>query len=98
VSLLHRGDGPPGGALRGDRAEQRQLIAQGTQVAERVPAVGEHHRQVAQHRARIMGRATLAGVGHRLAQRLCEAEPVGELNKERAAGVRHKAGGVRDDL
>jgi hypothetical protein len=49
--LLHH---PPGGRGRGDRTEQLRLVAQDCQVAQAVPTIGQHHRQVPQHRAHVM--------------------------------------------
>ncbi len=44
---------------RGDIAEQRLLIAESTKVAQAVPAVGEHHRQITNHAALIVPGASL---------------------------------------
>jgi hypothetical protein len=49
---------PPGGRGRGHRSEQLRLVPQGSQVAQAVAAVGQHHRQVAQH-----GRIRMAAGG-----------------------------------
>ena len=43
-------DHPPGGRGRGHRAEQLRLVAQHRQVAQAVAAIGQHHRQIPQHR------------------------------------------------
>jgi hypothetical protein len=44
-------DDPPGGRDRGHRAEQPGLIPKRGQVAQAIPTIGEHDRQVSQHLA-----------------------------------------------
>ncbi len=95
---VDRGDHTPGGRVRGDCAVQIDLIAQRPQVRQAVAAVGEHHRQVAQDPPGIVGRGGLSGRRHRRAEVVCQPEPVGQLDEQRAAGVRHHCGGVRHDL
>lgn len=52
---VHAVGGEQGGEL-GDVAAVAQLLAQHRQVADRLAAVGQQHRQVAQHPARVMRR------------------------------------------
>ena len=52
-------DHPVGGRIRGDLAEQGRLVAHRAEVAERIAAVGEHHRQVTDDAAGVVARASL---------------------------------------
>jgi hypothetical protein len=65
---------------RGDRAEQLGLVAQDCQVAQTVPTIGQHHRQVPQDRRGLGVPAGLATAGTP-AQFSEELEPVGQLGK-----------------
>jgi len=86
---------PPGGRGGGHRAEQLGLISQGGQVAEAVPAVGQHHRQIPQHR-----RVRMTAIAARLApaQRPGQPEPVGQLPQQRRAGMADHADPVGGDF
>jgi hypothetical protein len=85
---------PPGGRGRGHRSEQLRLVPQGSQVAQAVAAVGQHHRQVAQH-----GRIRMAaGGGSPPAQRLGQSDPVGQLPQQRRAGMPDHPGAVGGDF
>jgi hypothetical protein len=47
---------PPTGGVRGHRPEQGRLVGQDRDVADRLGAVGDRHRQIDQHPPRIMPR------------------------------------------
>jgi hypothetical protein len=83
-------DRPVGGRVGGDLAKERRLPADRAQVAERLAAVGEHHRQVAHNTAGVVARAPLAHPRKRTRQRPRQPSPVGHLAKQRAARMRHK--------
>ena len=53
-------DHPIGRRIRGDLAEERRLVAHRAEVCERIAAVGEHHRQVADDPARVVAARALA--------------------------------------
>jgi len=80
-------DDPPRGGVGGDRSEQRALVAQGAQVAQRVAAVGQHDRQIAHHPARVMPAAAPAQRGQPGRQRPREPQPIGALGQQRRPGV-----------
>jgi hypothetical protein len=61
--LLDRAEDPPGRRGRGHRPEHAGLVTQHRQVADRHSAVGKHHRQISQHPARRMRRASLPATG-----------------------------------
>jgi hypothetical protein len=87
---------PPGGRRGGDRAEQRRLVAQHRQVAQAVAAVGEHYRQVPQHR-RV--RVPVApAVRLTPAKRGGQPDAVGQLAQQRRAGVPDHAVPVGGDV
>jgi hypothetical protein len=86
---------PPGGRGGGHRAEQLRLVAESGQVRKAVPAVGQHHRQIPQHR-RIRMAATAAGLVP--AQRPGQPNPVGQLPQQRRAGMADHPGSVGSDF
>jgi hypothetical protein len=79
----------------GDRPEQRALVANRAQIREAVATVGEHHRQVAHHAARIVPAAPLADRRERSRQRISQPEPIGRLGQQRRTGVRDQSVSVR---
>ena len=78
---------PPGGRGGGDRAEQLGLVAQHGQIAQAVPAVGQHHHQVAQHAARLVAVPAGLPLAGPPAKRGGQPEPVGQLGQQRRPGV-----------
>jgi hypothetical protein len=88
-------DDPPGGRGGGHRPEQLRLVAQGGQVGKAVTAIGQHHRQVPQHR-RIRMAATATGLVP--AQRLGQPDPVGQLPQQRRADMTHHPSAVGGDF
>jgi hypothetical protein len=80
-------DHPPGGRGGGDRAEQLRLVAQHRQVAQGIAAVGQHDRQVPQHRARVVAVPRRVATACPPRQGGGQPEPVGQLDQERRAGV-----------
>jgi hypothetical protein len=78
-------------------AEQVGLVAQGSQVADGVAAVGEHDHQVAQHLATVVGAAANASVGP--ATKLsCQPQPVRQLAEQRGADMVTDPLAVGDDF
>jgi len=65
---------PPGGRGRGDLAEQLGLLPQGGQVAQAVATIGQHHRQIPQHR-RVQVAASAFSLAP--AKRPGQSQPVG---------------------
>ncbi len=96
--IIDRVDHPPRRRVRGDRPEQVGLIAKGPQIGQAVAAVREHHGQVANDPARIVGRGALAGRRHRRAEALGQPEPVGQLDQQRAPRMRDDSGVIRQHL
>lgn len=91
-------DHPVGGRIRGDRPEQRILVAQTNEIGKTLPAVGEHHRQVAHDAARIMPGVASAHRRKARWQRLRQAGSVGHLRQQSRPGVRDQALSVRSEL
>jgi hypothetical protein len=88
-------DHPKRRGVRGDRPEQRRLVADRAQVGQAVAAVGEHHRQITDHPARVMTGAALAQPGQLLGQLLGQPRAVGHPSQQAAARMRDQTGSVR---
>ncbi|GAA3728541.1 hypothetical protein GCM10022225_07350 [Plantactinospora mayteni] len=68
---------PPRGGVRGDRPEQARLLPQHRQIADGFTTVGQQHRQIDSHPARLMRRPT-----HPVQpQRLNETPASGSMSK-----------------
>jgi hypothetical protein len=79
---IHRLQDPPRGRRRGDRPEQGILVTQHRQVADRLTAISDGHRQVCPHSTRVMtGAGTLTGSGKGLAARLGQPRSSGEISQ-----------------
>ena len=84
--------------VRRHRPEQRLLLAHRPQVAQRVAAVGQHHRQIPDHAPRRVRRRALEQLPQRAIERARQPEPIGGLGDQPRAGVRHQTLSVRPDL
>ncbi len=82
------GQGPPRRRVRGDRAEQLFLVAQGADLADRRRAVRDRDRQVSEHPAPVMQRREPAP-GQRPRQPAGQARPVREQPRRRRPRMRH---------
>ena len=91
-------DHPERGRIRRDRPEQRLLVTHRPEVGHALAAVGEHHRQIADHPPRVMSATALLDRGQAQRQRLRQPQLVGCLRQQRAACVRHQPGSVRRDF
>jgi hypothetical protein len=89
---------PPGGRGRGHRAEQLRLVAQHRQVGKAVPTVGQHHRQVSQHPARVVAMPWRLATAGPPRQRGRQPEPVGQLGKQRRPGMADHTVAVAGDF
>jgi hypothetical protein len=89
---------PVGGGVRGHRAEQRRLLADRAEVCERLAAVGEHHREVAEDAAGIVAAAALAHRRQLPRERPREATLIGDLAEQGGPRVRDQALSVRRDF
>lgn len=87
-----------GGRIGGERPEQRRLLAERAEVAERLTAAREHHREVADDDAGIVAAAALAHAPEPARERPGEARLVGDLAEQRAAGVGDQSLSVRGDF
>ena len=96
--LVDRIDHPERRRVRRDVAIQVRLVTLSSQVSQTTPAVGEHHRQVAQHSPRVMRRRALPGRGHRRRQRSCQPDPISDAGDQRAAGMPDHARPVRPNI
>jgi hypothetical protein len=88
LCLTDRQKHPPCGRDRRDVPEQRRLRAERDQVRHAPPAVGQHHRQIAEHPAGIVNRAPLAGLGQRPPERVAQTESLGGQRQQRGARSR----------
>jgi hypothetical protein len=80
-------DDPPGGRGRGHRAEQPGLVTERRQVAQAVPTIGEHDRQIGQHLAGpVPSPAWLPSCSPAI-QLGRQPEPVSQLDQQRGPGV-----------
>ena len=74
------------------------LLADRSEVSDALAAVGEHHRQITDHPARIMTTTPLLEHRQSARQRTLEPDRVRDLGKQRAAGMRHQPRSVRRDF
>jgi len=88
-------DDPPGGWGRGHRAEQLRLVLQSGQVAQAVAAVGQHHRQVPQHRRVQM---TAPAARDTPAKGAGQSQPVSQLPQQRRPSMADHPGAVGGDF
>ena len=93
--LVDRLQHPVRRGLRRPRAEQPLLTPIRVDVGHAIAAVGEHHRHIPQHPPGVVRRPTLPRPGQRLRQRRGQPDPVGQLDHQRHAGVRHQPLSVR---
>jgi hypothetical protein len=91
-------DHPKRRGVRRDCAEQRLLVAHGTEIGNALTAVGEHHRQIADHAARIMATTPLLDRDKAQRQRPRGPQPVGDARQQRGARVRHEPHSVHRDF
>jgi len=75
-------DDAPGGRGRGHRAEQPGLVSERGQVAQAVPTIGQHDRQVGQHLAGPVPNPTWLLATHPAIQRCWQPETIGQLNQQ----------------
>ena len=83
-------DHPKRRRARRDLPKQRLLIAERAQIGQAVAAVGEHHRQIADHAARVVAAVALTQPAKPDRQRPCQPGLVGDLGQQRAARARHQ--------
>ena len=91
-------DHPERGRVRRHLTEQRLLLADRAEIGHALAAVGEHHRQIADHPARVMAATALLQARQPQRQRPRQPELVGDLRQQRAARVRHQTRSVRRDI
>jgi hypothetical protein len=78
--------------------EQIGLIAHRTQIRQTIAAIGEHHRQIADHAPRIVPAIVLAQPRERVRQRRRQPNPISDPSQQAAAGMRDQARSVRRDF
>jgi hypothetical protein len=88
-------DHPERGRVRRDLTEQGVLIADRAQVRDTLTTVGEHHREIAEHPARIMATTPLLARCQPRRQRTCQPDLVRDLPEQRSPRVRHQTCSVR---
>jgi hypothetical protein len=91
-------DHPKRGRVRRDRPEQRLLLTDRAEVRDTFAAVGEHHREIADHPARVMTATPLLDRRQPQRQRLREPDLVRHLRDQRGARVRDQPRSVRRDF
>ena len=92
-------DSPPRGRFGGDLPEQLGLVPQRRQVRQRVPTIGDHHRQIGQHPPRRMPRRRHpVGVQQRLGPAPGQAGVHRQLPQQQRTGPRHQPDAIRADL
>ncbi len=89
---------PERGRVRRHRPEQRVLVTHRSEIGKAVSAVGEHHRQVADHAPGIVPGLALLQTRQTHRQRRGEPALVGDLRQQRAARMRHQPFSVRRDF
>jgi hypothetical protein len=78
-------DHPKRCGVRRDRPEQRVLLTDRAQIGDALDAIDEHHREIADHPARVMTAASLLDRTQPQRQRLREPNLVSDLRDERGA-------------
>ena len=91
-------DHPERRRVRRDGTEQRLLIAHRPEIGHALAAVGQHHRQVPNHPARVMPTTSLLQARQPQRQRPGQSNLVSDLRYQRAARVRHQTRSIRRDL
>ena len=81
-------DHPKRCGVRRHRSEQRVLLSDRTELRDALAAVDQHHREIADHAARIMTATPLLDRSQPQRQRLREPQLVSHLRNQRRAGVR----------
>ena len=84
---VHIGQQPPRGRIRGHRAEQAGLVTQHRQVGDRLPTVGEHHRHIHRHPARVMTALPDPQRRERVAERTGQPGGISEVGQQPSTGV-----------
>jgi hypothetical protein len=98
LSFADRQQHSPRRRDRRDVPEQRRLGAQRDQIRDAASAVGQRHRQIAEHPPGIVRRAALARLGQRPSQRVGQPQPVRRQRQQRRPGTRRQARAVRPDF
>jgi hypothetical protein len=98
LGLADRQQHSPRRRDRRHRPEQRRLRAQSNQIRHAAPAIGQHHRQIAEHPPRLMRRAALARLAERPTERVGQPQPLGRQRQQRGARPRRQPGAVRTDF
>ena len=98
LPLADREQHPPRSGDRGDLAEQRRLAGQRRQIGDAPPAVGQHHRQVAEHPPGVMARAPLARARKRPRKHVAETQPLRHERQQRGPRARAQTGAVRPHI
>ena len=81
-------DEPKRGRRGRDITEQRRLITERAQVAQAVPAVGEHHREVTSHAALVVPSPPLLQPGKLARERPCQPAATSDVHEQHATGMR----------
>ena len=88
-------DHPKRGRVRRHRPEQRVLLANRAEVSDALAAIDQHHRQIADHSARVMTATPLLDHGQTGRQPLREPHFVSDLRDLGGPGVRDQPRSVR---
>src|SRR5271168_2933977 len=91
-------DHPKRCRVRRHRPEQRVLLADHTEVRDALAAVDEHHREIAEHPARVMTATPLLDLGQLPRERSREPHLLSDLRHERRTRMRYQARSVRRDF
>ena len=81
------GQQPPRGRVGGHRTEQVRLVTQDRQVGDRLPTIGEHHREVHRDPARVMTGLPDPQRGERVTERGGQPGGIGQVGQQPGAGV-----------
>jgi hypothetical protein len=88
-------DHPKRGRARRNRPEQHVLISLRAEIGHTLAAIGEHHRHVPDHPARVMTATPLLDPSQPQRQRAGQPELVRDLPQQRGPRMRHQPGSVR---
>ena len=89
---------PAAPSRRTPHPEQRRLAGERRQVRHAPAAVGQHHRQIAEHPPRLVPRTPLPRAPERVAQPTSQTDTISDQHQQRGPRPRGQTSAVRPDI
>jgi hypothetical protein len=86
------------GGVGGDLAEECRLVPQRSEIGKCIPAIGQHHRDVACDTSRLVGHLAAAKGRELLHERSRETDAIGQTGQESGTGTRRETACVTGDF